>query len=143
MRATQCKHRNNILVGETEGSLDATNTHSSLGTVLTKYAMVAKHWASIDGKENAGPQTCSSRTILLALLCLFFCPFQFRARVFLTAEFMRRNHVTHRPDVLYPSAARYAMAEMRSYDFPFFDISSQLTMTLRGYIGVRRRGLLR
>lgn len=53
-----------LLVGDTEGSLLGTSTHSSFGTASTKYVIAARDCASIEGSEKAGPQTWSSRTIV-------------------------------------------------------------------------------
>jgi hypothetical protein len=51
-------------LGESEGSLLGIRAHSSLGTALFRYATAARHWASIEGREKAGPHMWSSRTIL-------------------------------------------------------------------------------
>ena len=41
----------------------ATRTHASGGKTWVRYAMAARHSGSIDGREKAGPQMWSSRTI--------------------------------------------------------------------------------
>lgn len=51
-------------VGETEGSLLAISSHEPLGRTSAQYAMTARHCASIEGREKAGPHTCSCSTIV-------------------------------------------------------------------------------
>lgn len=47
------------LVGDTDGSLLATSSHEPAGSARAQYAIVARHWASIEGNEKAGPHTWS------------------------------------------------------------------------------------
>lgn len=44
----------------------ATRIHCSGGTAWARYAVAARHCGSMDGKENAGPQIWSSRTIAIS-----------------------------------------------------------------------------
>lgn len=60
-----CRNAGSSLVGLKVVSLVGTRSHSPLGTAWVKYAMAARHWASIEGRENAGPQTCNSKIIAL------------------------------------------------------------------------------
>ena len=48
------------------GSLLAMRYHSSLGRLCERKAVAAMHCGSIDGRENAGPHTCSSKTMTRA-----------------------------------------------------------------------------
>ena len=52
-----------ILVGLSVGLLLATSFHSPSGTARWRYAMAAKQCGSIEGRENPGPQTWSSRAM--------------------------------------------------------------------------------
>lgn len=52
------------LVGLKLGSLLATSTHSPLGKACVQYATAAKHSGSMEAREKAGPQICSSRTMI-------------------------------------------------------------------------------
>jgi len=53
----------NVLVGDSAGLLLAMRFHSPRGTACWRYAIAAKQCGSIEGREKAGPQTWSSRTI--------------------------------------------------------------------------------
>ena len=45
------------LVGLSVGSELAMSCHSRWGTTCDRYAIAARHWASMDGRPNAGPHT--------------------------------------------------------------------------------------
>jgi hypothetical protein len=51
-------------VGLKAGSLLAISCHFPCGTACCRYAIAAKQCASIEGRPNAGPQTCSSSMVL-------------------------------------------------------------------------------
>lgn len=51
-----------ILEGVIVGSLLGIRLHSELGIAWWRYAMAARHSASMEGRPNAGPQTWSSKS---------------------------------------------------------------------------------
>lgn len=50
-------------------SWSAMRAHCAEGMIRLQYAMAAIHSESIDGSPKAGPQTCSSNTILREVAC--------------------------------------------------------------------------